>query len=98
MGRQVLWNGTEHSFEVTDIKLCSDLALSKTPNMMTAGDNDYRYQKRENVVVSSQYLVSEPEKLCSLHVSLSQVGQNISQIIIVVQKLYPGDTTMDARQ
>lgn len=47
LGRQVLWNGTEHSFEVADIKLCSDVALSKTPNIMTAGDNDYRYQKSE---------------------------------------------------
>lgn len=44
------------------------------------------------------YLIFEPEELCILNISLSQVGQDISEIIRIVQKLYPGDTTMDERE
>lgn len=32
----------------------------------------------KNVVGSLLYLISEPEQLCILNISLSQVGQNIS--------------------
>lgn len=62
------------------------------------------FQCRENwannkyVGDSLLYLIFEPEELRILNISLSQVSQDISEIIRIVQKLDPGDTTMDERE
>lgn len=112
LGRQVLWNGTEHSFKLAHIKIFCDLTLSQTSKMMMARDNDVPSTQwsrdcisvpeylanNKNVNDSLLYLISEPDELCILNISLFQVGQNISQIISIMQKLYPCDTTMDERE
>lgn len=41
------------------------------------------------------HLISEPKKLCTLHVSFSQVTQNVSQVVIAVQKFDPSDAADD---
>lgn len=40
------------------------------------------------------YLISEPKQLCPLHVSLSQMCQNVPEMVSAMQKLNPSIATV----
>lgn len=82
LGWQILWDGTEHRFEFALIIIRCNLSLLLKKTQM---EHHHCPDTRITLLVvfhrvhrAVRYLISEPNELCTLHVSLSQVGQNFS--------------------
>lgn len=81
------------------LQVCSRQSLQQSAPVFKSGKRNINTLKAlirrnvESLETLCLHLISEPKKLCTLHVSFSQVTQNVSQDVIALQKLYPSNAT-----